>query len=41
MVRPDLGEIGSALSVRILGQAYQATVIPESPYDPENLKLRA
>ena len=41
MVRPDLGEIGSELSVRILGQAYPATVIPESPYDPENLKLRA
>ena len=41
MVRPDLGELGSELSVRILGQAYPATVIPESPYDPENLKLRA
>ena len=41
MVRPDLGELGSDLSVRILGQAYPATVIPESPYDPENLKVRS
>ena len=41
MVRPDLGEIGSELTVRILGEAHRATVIPESPYDPENLKLRA
>jgi dimethylglycine dehydrogenase len=41
MVRPDLGEIGGELSMRILGQSYPATVIPESPFDPENLKLRA
>jgi dimethylglycine dehydrogenase len=41
MVRPDLGEIGSEMTVRILGESYPATVIPESPFDPENARLRA
>jgi dimethylglycine dehydrogenase len=41
MVRPDLGEIGSEMTVRILGESYRATVIPESPFDPENRRLRA
>jgi dimethylglycine dehydrogenase len=40
MVRPDLGEIGQALTVQILGEPHRATVIPESPYDPENTRLR-
>jgi dimethylglycine dehydrogenase len=40
MVRPDLGEVGQELTVQILGQPYRATVIPESPYDPENLRLK-
>jgi dimethylglycine dehydrogenase len=41
MVRPDLGEIGQELAVRILGDTYRATVIAESPYDPENKALRS
>jgi dimethylglycine dehydrogenase len=41
MVRPDLGEVGQALTIRILGEDYRATVIPESPYDPDNLALRS
>ncbi|HET7715075.1 MAG TPA: FAD-dependent oxidoreductase [Bauldia sp.] len=41
MVRPDLGEVGQELAVRILGEDYRATVIPESPYDPENARLKA
>lgn len=41
MVRPDLGEPGQELTVQILGQMYRAIVVPESPYDPENLRLRA
>ena len=41
MVRPDLGEIGSELTVRILGKDHRAVVVGESPFDPENLRLRA
>jgi len=41
MVRPDLAAPGTALSIRILGERFDATVIEESPYDPTNEKLRA
>lgn len=41
MVRPDLGELGQELEVKILGERYKATVIPESPFDTENERLRA
>jgi dimethylglycine dehydrogenase len=41
MVRPDVGEIGQELTVQILGQARRATVVAESPYDPDNVALRS
>ncbi|MDF1584832.1 GcvT family protein [Marinimicrococcus flavescens] len=41
MVRPDLGEPGTELEVTILGEKRRAVVIPESPFDPDNLRLRA
>lgn len=41
MVRPDLAEVGTELEMDILGTLHKVTVIPESPYDPENEKLRA
>ena len=41
MVRPDLTATGTELSIRILGERFRATVIPESPYDPDNERLRA
>jgi dimethylglycine dehydrogenase len=41
MVRPEHGEAGSELEVQILGERRRATVIAESPYDPENRRLRA
>ena len=41
MVRPDLAAVGTALSIRILGERFEATVIPESPHDPDNERLRA
>ena len=37
MVRPDLAAIGTEFDIVILGERYRATVIPDSPYDPENL----
>ncbi len=41
MVRPELSEEGSALTVKILGETYSASVVPESPFDPENARLRS
>ena len=40
MVRPELAEIGTSLRMDILGAMHDVTVIPESPYDPSNEKLR-
>jgi dimethylglycine dehydrogenase len=40
MVRPDLAEVGTELEIVILGDRYKATVIPDSPFDPENLALK-
>jgi dimethylglycine dehydrogenase len=41
MVRPEHADLGTDLEVDILGTRHPVTVIPESPYDPENLKLRS
>ena len=41
MIRPEHGEIGNEVALSILGVSHRATVIGESPFDPENLKLRA
>ena len=41
MVKPDYAPLGTELEIKILGKRYQATVIAESPYDAENVKLRA
>ena len=41
MVRPDLGEPGTEFDVTLLGERRRAVVVPESPFDPENARLRA
>ncbi len=41
MVRPDLAEPGTELEIEILGKRFAAKVIIESPYDPDNEKIRA
>ncbi len=41
MVKPEHSAIGTELEIKILGKLFKATVIPESPYDPENKALRA
>lgn len=41
MVRPEYAAVGTELEIKILGKLFKATVIPESPYDPENKTLRA
>ena len=40
MVRPELAEVGTAVEMDIPGTALRATVIPVSPYDPKNERLR-
>ncbi len=41
MVPPELSEIGSEMEIAILGKRHKMTVIAESPFDPENERLRA
>jgi dimethylglycine dehydrogenase len=41
MVKPDFAKLGSELEIKILGDMYKATVIAESPYDPDNTRLKA
>ncbi len=41
MVPPDLAHVGSEFEISILGEMHRATVIPESPYDPDNERLKA
>jgi len=40
-VKADLAAVGTQLEVEILGERKRATLIPESPYDPDNKDLRA
>jgi dimethylglycine dehydrogenase len=41
MVKPEHAREGTELEIQILGDRYDARVVPESPYDPENARLRA
>ncbi len=41
MVRPELAALGTELSVDVLDSVRSATIVAESPYDPENARLRA
>ena len=41
MVQPEHGDVGTKLQIKLLGELYDATVIEESPFDPENERLRA
>ena len=41
MVRPDVAEPGTELAIDILGGTFRATVCEESPFDPDNERLRA
>ncbi|MCZ6890377.1 MAG: dimethylglycine dehydrogenase, partial [Gammaproteobacteria bacterium] len=40
-VSPEAAQVGTTLAIEILNKRYPATVIEESPYDPENKSLRA
>jgi dimethylglycine dehydrogenase len=41
MVRPEFAAPGTDLEMTILGEKHRVTVIPESPYDPENKRLKS
>jgi dimethylglycine dehydrogenase len=40
-VKPEFSAVGGELSIEILGERKRATVLVDSPYDPENKDLRA
>jgi dimethylglycine dehydrogenase len=40
MIRPDLARVGAAFEIAILGVRHKATIIADSPFDPENNALR-
>ncbi len=41
MLAPDYATIGTKLKIKILGDLYDAEVVVESPFDPDNAVLRA
>ncbi|MCP3666733.1 MAG: FAD-dependent oxidoreductase [Gammaproteobacteria bacterium] len=41
LVKPELAVIGTELEIEILGERYKATVVNESPFDPDNTRLRS
>ena len=41
MVKPDHAALGTELEIKILGKIFKTTVLAESPYDPDNVKLRS
>lgn len=41
MVKPEYSALGTEMEIKILGDMFKATVIAESPFDPDNNALRA
>ena len=41
MVPPGMTDEGTEFEIEILGERHRATIIPESPFDPDNACLRA
>ena len=40
MIQPSLTDVGTELEIEVLGERYAATVVPESPWDGGNVRLR-
>ena len=40
-VKPEFATPGTSLEIEVLGERKRATVLVESPYDPDNKDLRA
>jgi dimethylglycine dehydrogenase len=41
MIQPDLAQVGAEFEIAILGVRHKATIIEDSPFDPENNALRS
>lgn len=41
MVNPDFAAVGTRMQIKVLGSLLPATVVEESPFDPQNTALRA
>lgn len=41
VVDPELATLGTEFEIEVLGEMKPAVVIEDSPYDPENARLRA
>jgi dimethylglycine dehydrogenase len=41
MIRPDLARVGAEFEIAILGVRHKATIIEDSPFDPDNEALRS
>ena len=41
MVRPDLAHVGAEFEIAILGVRHKATIIADSPFDPDNNALKS
>jgi dimethylglycine dehydrogenase len=40
-IKPDFAAVGSEIEIEILGERKRATILVDSPYDPENKDLKA
>ena len=40
MIKPEFNKEGTQLEINILGENYSCIVVNESPYDPENIKIK-
>ena len=40
MVQPEFSGLGTELEIDILGKTFKAVVVPDSPFDPQNERLR-
>jgi len=40
-IKPEFAAVGTSLEIEILGERRRATVLVDSPFDPENKELRA
>ncbi|MDP4822835.1 MAG: FAD-dependent oxidoreductase [Aestuariivirgaceae bacterium] len=40
MVKPEYSAVGTELEIKILDKIFKTTILPESPYDADNVKLR-
>lgn len=41
MVRPEYSAVGTEIEIQILDKVHKATILDESPFDPENERLRS